>query len=279
MGPVHFALVPSSQLKVRWGAAASLLAGLLFPVLQVLGQTPSQVGGPSTQTLARSITATPPDSGRSTAGSVVGTGSQPLVTLQDGQLSIAVTNGSLSEVLFALRAATGADIDLPANASSERVTAHLGPGPARKVLSDFLSWSEFDYIIQGAEDDELAIQSVTLMARTKGAAPSAGATSFSPTRSTRSEPRGRETGASPAAIADSSETRAEPSNAASDALTPPPSTQPRVATTLANDAGFSANTPSGGAKSPSEMIQELQQMYQQRRQIQQQINQGQRSTP
>lgn len=92
---------------------------------------------------------------------------QPRVTFENGLLSISANNSSLSDILVAVHSCTGADIDLPGSVSSERVTVQLGPGPARKVLSDLLGWSSYDYIIQGSPTDSLSVQSVTLMLRTK----------------------------------------------------------------------------------------------------------------
>jgi len=210
---------------------------------------------------------------------------RPLVTFEDGQLSIAATNASLSEVLFAVRSATGADIDVPPNAASERVTAHLGPGPARKVLSDLLSWSEFDYIIEGSDEDVLAVHSITLMIRTKTGAPASGSTTPSPVRAaSQPPPRPPEPEPAPApevAVVEShsDQTASTPAPAA-DLPTAPSNLQPRAAVAN-NDSVGSPSAASGGSKSPSEMIQELQQMYEQRRQMQQQQNQtgGRRTSP
>jgi len=94
---------------------------------------------------------------------------QPPEIAWDGkQLTIDAENSKLSDVLLAVRAKTGASIDFPAGAASERVAVHLGPAPAREVLSSLLYGTTYDYVIQAAEDDPDALRNVVLTARGKG---------------------------------------------------------------------------------------------------------------
>lgn len=86
----------------------------------------------------------------------------PKITYEGGQLTIVAENSSLSDVMNALHTVLGADIDLPASASSERVWVRLGPGPARKVLSDLLSGTDLNFVIQGSATDADGIRSVLL---------------------------------------------------------------------------------------------------------------------
>jgi hypothetical protein len=270
-------------------AALFLFVAVLLPSSKASAQEPGGAGpGAPMQTAARGKVPPAPSAqqpGVSSRGSASG-----LVTFEEGQLSINATNVSLSEILFAVRAATGADIDVPMNASSERVTAQLGPGPARKVLADLLGWSSFDYIIQGADDDPLAVHSITLMVRVKTGAPgtSAAAASIEPRPGFQNRPEPANSPGTEGAMGGSIEPRAgfqnrpepanspgtesavDPSAAAADNPEPPPNSQPKVQTTPAQAWSGS----SGGTKAPSEMIQELQQMYQQRRLLQQQQNQA-----
>ena len=141
-----------------------LLAGLALLALPVLAQSQSEL-----ESAARARVPKAPNTAWSMSGSESQGSTQPRVLFEDGQLTISASNATLADVLYALRACTGADIDLPSAAGSERVTAQLGPGPARKVLSDLLTWSSFDYVIQASDSDPLSIQSVTLMIRTKSA--------------------------------------------------------------------------------------------------------------
>ena len=86
----------------------------------------------------------------------------PKVTYHDGQLTILAENSLLSDILSALHTAMGAEIDLPASASSERIWVQLGPGPARKVLGELLSGTDLNFVIQGSVTDADGIQSVML---------------------------------------------------------------------------------------------------------------------
>ena len=81
----------------------------------------------------------------------------------DGKLlTIDAENSKLSDVLIAVRAKTGASIEFPGGATSERVAVHLGPAPVREVLSSLLYGTNFDYVIQGADDDENGLRSVVV---------------------------------------------------------------------------------------------------------------------
>ena len=224
-------------------------------------------------TAARSKPATPPAAPWPARGNDPSGSPLPHVTYEDGQLTISANNSTLSDVLFALHACTGADIDIPNNASSERVTAQLGPGPARKVLSDLLGWSNFDYIIQGSDTDALSIHSVTLMVRVKNAT---GTSAPAPGEATSRHPMSGLvhqapdfTEAPPAALPEpppAAQTTSpdQPMASAPEGLALAPDPQNKL--TGAGGAGAAANGASANAgKSPDEMIQELQQMYQQRR--------------
>jgi hypothetical protein len=104
-------------------------------------------------------------------------GSAPIVAYENGLLTIVAENVPLSEVMTALHNVMGTEIELPAGASDDRVWARLGPGPARKVLSDLLSNTDLNYIIQGSASDADGIQSVALTAHTVDVTPSQGGAS------------------------------------------------------------------------------------------------------
>ena len=261
----------------RWSLTSPglLCLGLLVGTCSTYAQTPGATP-PLVQTAARSqspITSSPAITSNGTASGA----SLPLVSFGDGLLSINATNVPLAEILIALRSVAGTDIDLPTTASTERVTAHLGPGPARKVLADLLGWSSFDYIIQGSDDDPLAVQSITLMVRGKTGTTSLATTPGPPARvASQSQPQ-PEPSSPPATEVAVVENRSEqPAAATPDVPDAPANFQPKVQqpTTMPWNSGGSS-----AGKSPSDMIQELQQMYEQRRAMQQQQNQstGQRS--
>jgi hypothetical protein len=54
---------------------------------------------------------------------------------------------------------------MPASTSRERIAVHLGPAPIREVLSSLLYGTNFNYVIQSAEDDDGAVGKVILTAR------------------------------------------------------------------------------------------------------------------
>ncbi len=113
----------------------------------------------------------------------------PHVSFDGKQLTIMADNATLSDILAAVRACMGADIDIPASASHERMAARLGPGPAREVLSSLLGWTDFNYIIQASDTDSEGIQTVVLTRRQNatavGATGNPGSYAAQQSRSTR----------------------------------------------------------------------------------------------
>lgn len=94
---------------------------------------------------------------------------RPPEVIWDGKLlSINAENSTLSDILVAVRARTGAAIDLPPASAGERMAARFGPAPAREVLTSLLSGTNYDYIIQASETDEDVVQTVILTPRGKG---------------------------------------------------------------------------------------------------------------
>jgi hypothetical protein len=189
----------------------------------------------------------------------------PKVTYQDGQLTIIAENSLLSDILSALRTAMGAEIDLPAGASSEHVWVSLGPGPARKVLSEMLSGTDLNFVIQGSTSDANGIQSVLLTPHSEGGPGNPG---------TSSQPQERMANLGPSGPA-------EPATASSDPL-PPAENSPRlspqsmIAASLTSAVPDSVAHPSPPESMNSENVrQELVGLYQQRRQLQQ----AQQNTP
>lgn len=197
----------------------------------------------------------------------------PQVTYEDGELTIIAEDSSLSEVMKALRASLGADIDLPANVVDQRIWVRLGPGPARRVLRDLLDGTEFNYVIQASDSDPDGIRSVLLTARGKSAAPE---TAEPPERApTRKIPH---TGPDAASATEAENPPPEPVAS----VDPSPATSPTSPVTSpvaspvngSSDSASLQNTPGNSSASRTDqMIQQLQSMYQQRRQLQMQQNQ------
>jgi hypothetical protein len=86
----------------------------------------------------------------------------PQVTYQNGQLSILAQNSTLGSILSAVRARTGAHIDVPPDAANDRVAAQLGPGNPRDILASLLEGSRFDYIVLGSPTNPDALSQVIL---------------------------------------------------------------------------------------------------------------------
>ncbi len=86
-------------------------------------------------------------------------------------MTISAQNSTLGDILKAVRAQTGATIDLPGTAS-ERVVGQFGPAPARDVLASLLNGSHFNYLLLGSATDPNALDKVILMAKSGGSAES-----------------------------------------------------------------------------------------------------------
>src|SRR6266853_6321638 len=98
-----------------------------------------------------------------------GTPSRHQVSYEDGQLTIIAENSKLGDILAAVSERMGADIEIPASASDERIWVRAGPGPARRVLAAVLGGTDLDYVIQASETDPDGILSVLLTPRTRAA--------------------------------------------------------------------------------------------------------------
>lgn len=92
----------------------------------------------------------------------------PQVTYHDDSLTIIAENSTLGDVLRAVRAKTGATVDIPANAT-ERVVTHLGPGPSREILAALLNGSHFDYVLLGSASNPRVLERVILIPKSGGA--------------------------------------------------------------------------------------------------------------
>jgi hypothetical protein len=227
----------------------------------------------------------------------------PQVSWDGKWLTITSDNSTLADILTAIRTLTGAELDIPPNASSERIAARLGPGPAREVLSTLLSWTDFDYVIQASDIDPAGIRSVLLTRRGKSdvtvASAGAGAPAETPARAlyrgyARPHPNKSEEAPAPEnPAATQAETAAEtpqpisqpaPSDSqpATAAVAPPPVEQPAASTaapTASSDAqpiqadltASAAVSDSSATQAPvsesEQRIQQMQNLFQQRKQM------------
>jgi hypothetical protein len=97
----------------------------------------------------------------------------PQVTYQNGELTIIAPNSTLGDILRAVRSQTGAEVDVPGNAT-ERVVSQIGPGSARDVLAILLDGSHFNYVLLGSADDPYSLRRVMLTPKTGGGPENAG---------------------------------------------------------------------------------------------------------
>lgn len=87
--------------------------------------------------------------------------SAPVITYQDGLLSVESTNSKLSDILNGIRARTGIQFE-GAGSASDRVAGKFGPAPANEVLTSLFQGSRFDYVIVGSAENPDAVQRVIL---------------------------------------------------------------------------------------------------------------------
>src|SRR5579862_2625536 len=193
----------------------------------------------------------------------------PQVRFQSGQLTIDAHNSTLSQVMHAVQSQTGASIDIPSSAGSERVVAQIGPGQPRDVLSTLLNGSHFDYVKIGVMGSPGAVQKVILTPRQSG-----------PTATTTAQAN-----PTPQPDADSEEAPVaenEPdyqNNQYPNGRAPmPPGGFRRPGLPVQppppeQQNGFSAEQQQeNGGKTPEQLMQELQEMQQQQQRYQEQLN-------
>ena len=91
----------------------------------------------------------------------------PQVHYSQGQLTIVAENSTLADIFRAVRTQTGAAVEVPPNAT-ERVVAHLGPGPARDVLAALLNGSHFNYVMLGSPAHPDSVDRLILTSKSGG---------------------------------------------------------------------------------------------------------------
>jgi hypothetical protein len=89
----------------------------------------------------------------------------PNVTYIAGKLRVSAKNSTLSDILQAIAARTGAAIEIPEGAS-ERVVTQLGPAPARDVIAALLNGSHYNYVMVGTEADAQEVARVIVTPKT-----------------------------------------------------------------------------------------------------------------
>jgi hypothetical protein len=152
----------------------SLALGAPTAISQQVPATPLSNGDVESAAHARPLTIPVPKPRTATTDPPQEASSSLQVTADGKLLTIQAKDCTLSEILDAVRAKTGASIDV-SGGTSDHMTVKIGPGPARQVLSSLLAWTDFDYVIQGADADSVAIQSIMLIPKTKSSPTAAAA--------------------------------------------------------------------------------------------------------
>jgi hypothetical protein len=91
----------------------------------------------------------------------------PQVRYGRGQLTIVAENSTLADILRAVRAQTGAVVEIPPNAN-ERVVTHLGPGKARDILAALLNGTHFNYVMTGSPLHPDSVERLILTSKSSG---------------------------------------------------------------------------------------------------------------
>jgi hypothetical protein len=204
----------------------------------------------------------------------------PLITYQNGQLSIDARNSTLSQVLRAVQVQTGASMEMPASAGNERVVTQLGPGQPKDVLNSLLNGTKFDYIILGVTGNPGAVQRIILTPRQNSGANVNVAQNNNPGQNQQQMVEDE----SPPDEGVPVTNEAEAENPVPEPQSPPPPggfRRPMMQPPGQPDQSQGGNNgePPNGAKTPEQLMQEMQQMQQQQQQYQQQLNPANQQNP
>jgi hypothetical protein len=90
------------------------------------------------------------------------------VNYANGQLTIQSERSTLAEILAEVKKRTGAEMSVPGGAQ-EPVFCRLGPGPAREVLTQLLTGTNFNFIMTSDENDPTQLRSLMLLPKSGGA--------------------------------------------------------------------------------------------------------------
>lgn len=197
----------------------------------------------------------------------------PQVIFRNGQLTIDASNSTLSSILRAVQVHTGASMDVPSAANSERVAMRLGPGAPRDVLHTLLNGSKFDYMILGVAGNPGAIQKVILTPKQ-----AVGATTQA---SNNPQPAPSDDQDEGTPVADTGGESEYPGPAPEQPPMPPgairrpmgaPGGQQFQQNNNPQQNPFGQGNSDNVVKTPEQLMQELQEMQQQQQQYQEQLN-------
>lgn len=98
-------------------------------------------------------------------------GTAPVISYNNGQLTINAEKETLADVLRMISEKTGARIEIPPDSGSERIVEHMGPGPATEVLTHLLNGSRYNFVVLSSLVPPYELQGVLLFVREELAAP------------------------------------------------------------------------------------------------------------
>ena len=236
----------------------------------------------------------------------------PQVVWDGSQLSIKCENSTLADILRAVSERLKVPIEIPAGAGAERVVADLGPSSARDVLTDLLSGSRFNYIIQASDTQENSIKSLILSPRGSAEGNSGGAVvaqansirrmpghediqrnsrdsqtaDNSENAPEQQAPSAEVDGSTPAsdrpavaASAEQSQAPAAPAPSTQDAVPAEPAANVQPSATVAGDSTPSATNTNQDGNAQEQQVQDLRSLYEERRRMQAQQNRTNSNPP
>jgi hypothetical protein len=193
----------------------------------------------------------------------------PRVSFQNGLLTVFAENSNFSDVLNGIRAATGIRIESTGGGGGDRMSAQIGPAPARDVLLTLLQGSRYDFIMVGSATDPNRLDRIVLTPKSAAAGTSVAnnrAPAAAPkTDATDSDDNGGD------APPDDNEGFAQPAPAPQPAQ--PGAAQPAApGAAVPGAAAPDASQQNGNqvVKTPEQLLQDLRTMEQQKQQQQQQ---------
>jgi hypothetical protein len=196
----------------------------------------------------------------------------PQVMFRNGQLTIDASNSTLSSILRAVQVQTGASMDVPSAAGSERVAMRLGPGAPRDVLHTLLNGSKFDYMILGVAGNPGAIQKVILTPKQAIGATTQASNNPQPPSDDQDEGTPvADTGGESEYPGPSSEQPPMPPGAIRRPMGAPGGQQFQQNNNPQQNP-FGQGNSDNVVKTPEQLMQELQEMQQQQQQYQDQLN-------
>jgi hypothetical protein len=178
--------------------------------------------------------------------------SPPRVSYVGGQLTVTASNSTFSDVLVAVRNASGIRIEGIGLTGGDRVFGQFGPGSPRDVLGFLLTGAHFDFIILGTIEDPNAAQKLILSPRMGPAQTGAQSAGVAPARPGLRSPANddNDTDNQQADVADEQPATVQPPPAQPSLAQPSPVQQ----TGSAQPANPQQNN---GVKTPEQLLEEM----------------------